>query len=418
MACSCAALLGVACSNSSGTSPNTIATPADNVAQISVDYGLPNIGYINGLFAKVTVCVPGSTSDCQTIDHLLVDTGSSGLRVLGSVLTLSLPELTDANGVALAECTQFISGAIWGPLRIADFTIANEQATNLAIQVIEESTFPMPADCTGTDISTPELLGANGILGIASSMQDCGPSCAAAVGAHSENPGVYYACSSAAADGCRAASVPVANQMSNPVAFFSQDNNGTIIELPAIPAGGAPSVTGSLVFGIGTRDNNNLAPATVLRLDDYGQFLTSYPTNATSQSLSFIDSGSNAIYFLDSSTTQIPTCFSPAHPSMSDFYCPSSTLNLSARVQDSYGMVALNVNFSVADAMNLSSSQYNIAFDDLTGPSASPQSGTGTNSMSSYFDWGLPFFFGRNVFTAIEGRASTGGGGAGPFVAF
>jgi hypothetical protein len=37
------------------------------------------------------VCVPGSTSDCQTIDHVLVDTGSTGLHLIGSVLTLLGP---------------------------------------------------------------------------------------------------------------------------------------------------------------------------------------------------------------------------------------------------------------------------------------------------------------------------------------
>jgi hypothetical protein len=37
-------------------------------------------------------------------------------------------------------------------------------------------------------------------------------------------------------------------------------------------------------------------------------------------------------------------------------------------------------------------------------------------SNAAYFDWGLPFHFGRNVFTAIEGKATPGG--EGPFVAF
>jgi len=32
------------------------------------------------------------------------------------------------------------------------------------------------------------------------------------------------------------------------------------------------------------------------------------------------------------------------------------------------------------------------------------------------FDWGLPFYFGRSVFTAIEGKATPGG--PGPFFAF
>jgi len=407
--------LGAACggsSNNSGPGPNTIATPADNVAALSVDFGLPDIGYLNGLFATVTVCVPG-TSDCQAIDHVLVDTGSSGLRVLGSVLTLSLPAWTDASGIALAECEQFFGGFIWGPIQGADVSIASEQAGNLAIQVIEESTYPVPSDCTGFDGSSAEALGANGILGVSSIVQDCGPACAARPGTRSENPGVYYGCSSAAADACQVVAVPVAKQVSNPVSFFSQDSNGVIIELPAISADGAPSVAGSLVFGIGTRDNNGLDQATVLRLDSTGSFSTRYPPNGPA-SLAFIDSGSNAIYFLDSNTTGIPTCFDPQHPSFSDFYCPRSTQNLSTSVQDAYGLAAINVSFRVANAEALFGHLLNLAFDNLGGPSTAPQSGTGT--LGSYFDWGLPFHFGRNVFTAIEGQTTPAG--AGPFVAF
>ncbi len=415
--------LGIACSGSSGRTPNVIATPADNVAELSVDFGPPELsGYANGLFATVNVCVPGSTTDCQAIDNVLVDTGSSGLRLFGSVLTLSLPAWTDDSGTALAECGQFADGSsIWGPLRSADFSIANEQAANLAIQVIEESTYPLPASCTGTDISAPDKLRANGFLGVGTSLQDCGAPCAAALGRYSENPGMYYACSSAAADGCQPTALPVSKQVANPVAFFiadangTIDNNGSIIELPAIPAEGAPSVTGSLVFGIGTRANNALESATVIRLDDSGNFLTQYPTNG-SPSSAFIDSGSNVTYFLDSATTGIPTC--PGQ--FSDFYCPNSTLNLSAKIQDTSGRVTLIVNFSVANAITLFSSptsQYNFAFDNLAGPSTSPQSGTpGTSNMPAYFDWGLPFHFGRNVFTAIEGQSTPVG--AGPFVAF
>ena len=57
-----------------------------NVLDVVVDPGPKDnrcvaIGYTNGLFANVTICVPGTTT-CQTIDHLLVDTGSVGVRVL------------------------------------------------------------------------------------------------------------------------------------------------------------------------------------------------------------------------------------------------------------------------------------------------------------------------------------------------
>jgi hypothetical protein len=36
----------------------------------------------------VTLQICNATGDCQTIDHIEVDTGSSGLRILGSVLTI------------------------------------------------------------------------------------------------------------------------------------------------------------------------------------------------------------------------------------------------------------------------------------------------------------------------------------------
>ena len=381
---------------STGGSPS-IAAPADNVTEVSVDNGLPGRGYLNGLFATVTVCVPG-TSQCQTIDHVLVGTGATGLRLLGSVLTLPLPAWTDASGTPLAECTQFVGGSTWGPLQSADLRIANEQAANLAIQVIEESTYPRPASCAGTDISTPVAFGANGLLGVGSFLQDCGANCAAPLGAGSANPGVYYACSSTANGGCQAAAVPVSKQVSNPVSFFSQDNNGTIIELPAVPADGAPSVTGALVFGIGTRDNNGLGQATVLPLDSAGSFLTKYPANGAN-SQAFADTGSNAIYFLDSGTTGIPACTG----SLSSFYCPTSTLSLSATIQDTAGLVTTTVDFSIANAEALFASPANVVFGNLGGPGPSVAS---SSAGTAYFDWGMPFYFGRNVFTSIEGQST------------
>src|ERR1700678_4210671 len=77
----------------------TIVTSGANVAPIVVNSGpAASVGspYANGAFATVTVCVPG-TSTCQAIDGVLVDTGSSGLRILSSALTISLPQ-RDASG--------------------------------------------------------------------------------------------------------------------------------------------------------------------------------------------------------------------------------------------------------------------------------------------------------------------------------
>ena len=72
-----------------GVTP-TPPPPPSNVVSVIVDAG-PNNRSVNTLFTTVTVCVPGSTTSCQTIDHIQVDTGSYGLRLLAPVLTLSLP---------------------------------------------------------------------------------------------------------------------------------------------------------------------------------------------------------------------------------------------------------------------------------------------------------------------------------------
>ena len=421
LACASAALLGLGtgCSDNAGLSHDLIAAPADNVTELTVDSGLPNLAYYNGIFATVTVCVP-DTSDCQSVDHVLVDTGSAGLRLLGAALTISLPSVTDDNGVALVECTQFVSSFIWGSLRSADLRIAGEQVNHLTVQVIdgpvdattpaEGPPYPVPSDCTGYDASNADGLRANGIIGISNFLQDCGQHCSESPGLSSSNPGLYYACSSARTGDCQVAAVPLAKQLANPVALFSQDNNGTIIELPAVPPDGAASIAGALVFGIGTRDNNALDQETVIQLDSRGTFQTQYPTNGR-PAFSFVDSGSNGIFFLSSYMANIPTCSGLLH----DFYCPTSTLNLTAKNQDTKGLVSVNVNFSIANAINLLGARTNFVFDDLGGPSSAPSSG-GLGASVAYFDWGLPFFFGRNVFTAIEGQTTPAG--TGPFVAF
>jgi len=65
------------------------------------------------------------------------------------------------------------------------------------------------------------------------------------------------------------------------------------------------------------------------------------------------------------------------------------------------------VDFSIANAESLlSGSPANVVFGNLGGPGpsvASSSAGTGTGT---YFDWGMPFYFGRNVFTSIEGQST------------
>jgi hypothetical protein len=412
------------CSDSpDGTNPgnNTIVPPnGTNVVGIIVDAGPKGsngspVGYVNGVFVTVTVCVPG-TASCKDIDHVLVDTGSSGLRLLandgtaGGELSLPLPQQKDGSGVPLAECAQFLDGFTWGPIALADMRIAGEKANGIPIQVIGESTYSVPSSCesVGVDESTLEGnsgLFVNGILGVGLFLQDCGPACE---DPGAGNPGLYYACSSATT--CNVAAVPTSSQVVNPVSMFPVDRNGVILELPTVPAAGAPAVNGSLVFGIGTQPNNGLGNATVFPVDSGGTLVTTFPLNGSSYSGSFIDSGSNGFFFLNGATAGIAECSSSS--GLQGFYCPSGPLDLSAQNKGTAGIPTAQVNFSVANAATLLASD-NSAFGNLGGPNGGS---TPDQQLRQSFDWGLSFFFGRNVFTAIEGASTPHG--VGPWFAY
>jgi len=365
-----------------------------------VDSGPQCDGYTNGLFASATLCVPGTTS-CQTFDHLLVDTGSYGVRVLESELTLDLPAVASASGQPLAECVPFVDSTTWGPVRMADVKLGGELAANLPIQVIGENTFAKPASCTGSAANDFQTLGANGFLGVGIYKQDCGAPCAEPPSSRL-NPGTYYACSPT--QSCAIAAVPLSQQVANPVAAFPVDNNGVIIQLPSVSAAGAPSVAGLLTFGIGTQANNGLGSATVLAPDMQGYVTTTFPIGGTPYE-STIDSGSNFLFFLDSAATGLKMCTG----GLSSFYCPTSTANLSATLSSING-ASTTIGFSVANLSKLSASAF--ALSDVAGPM--PRFPYDTTVPA--FDWGLPFFFGRSVYTAIEEQNTPAG--VGPYFAF
>jgi hypothetical protein len=175
---------GSSSSSSGTTSTQTISSSGENVAAISVNGG-PMGNYADAAFTSVTVCVPG-TSNCQTIDNLLVDTGSTGLRVLSSAMTLPLPQQTSGSD-SVVECFPFVSGNTWGPVQTADVEIGGEKASSVPIQVIGENVFNPSGICTAPQDDL-DSLGANGILGVGLFAQDCGsPSCPASVD-------VYYDC--------------------------------------------------------------------------------------------------------------------------------------------------------------------------------------------------------------------------------
>jgi hypothetical protein len=364
-------------------------------------------------FATITVCVPGTTT-CQTIDHVTVDTGSSGLRILSGVLTIPLPAANDSNGNPLYECTVFADGFVWGPVATANLTIAGEQTsatTPMPVQIMTPSTTSPapPGSCSGQTTGPNEggsvdAFGANAIIGVGLFQQDCGLACTTQ---NSTIPDVYYDCPSS---GCIPTYVTVSQQVPNPVTLFATDNNGVLVQLPTVPDGGLATVNGSLIFGIGTQSNNGLGSATVYPVPDTGNNAGDFITTFTGQSYpqSFVDSGSNGYFFLDSATTGIPTCSGNNLPP-NTWYCPTTSpdnLTATNQGQNALGQGvgnAVAVNFSIEDTTTLFSGN-NTAFSTLGG----------TNPGA--FDWGLSFFFGRNVFTAIDTLSTPGG--TGPYFAY
>jgi hypothetical protein len=387
------------CGNSgSGPITNDTPVPVNNVQSVVVDAGPflngSQIGANNILYTSVTLCVPG-TANCQTIDHVQVDTGSSGLRILGAVLTLPLPRRVDGAGNPISNCVQYADLSYqWGPLATADIQMAGEGASSVPIQIAGATGFTAaPSACSagGAAADTVLDLGANGILGVGLYRQDCGPACTNQSGNFA-----YYSCP---ASGCVLAPVALAGQLQNPVWMFSQDNNGLLISLPSIASSGQPSVFGSMIFGIGTQSNNALGGAGVEVPDNAGGITTTF--NGVRYSGSVIDAGSNGIFFLDSATTQLPDCSSQSIGQ--GFYCPGNPVNFTAITTGTNTAVSGNPSFTIANAAPLLNSP-NTAFNNLGGP----RPGT--------FDWGLPFFFGRNVFVAIESQSTPAG--AGPYWAF
>jgi len=112
------------------------------------------------------------------------------------------------------------------------------------------------------------------------------------------------------------------------------------------------------------------------------------------------DSGSNGIYFTDS----IVTCTTTG---LTSFYCPGNTLNLGLSIQGANGVMVNNLIFSVGntETMLTNNPTFNV-FPMLAGTNSSPGS----------FDYGLAFFFGKRVATAVENDKTSVG--TGPYIAF
>jgi len=376
---------------------------ADNVLTLTVDGSECSAATLsqwpNKPCVSVTICDPADLSDCRTVSDILLDTGDYGLRIFQQVLPPALLAALSRNQVQvnsfpLYECTQYGDGsAVWGPVQTASVVLSGEPAVEVPIQVVGSTTSDVVSGtsraCSGA-YSSPSHALYNGSLGLGFFVQDCGEACAT-----SAQNGEYFTCSGGA---CSPVAAPMDDQVQNPVASLPLDNNGVIVMLPGVTSGGSVSANGYLVLGIGTQTNNSASGVTAYPADskpadpNYGNFTTNFGGASLS---GFLDTGSNGLFFPSS---QIPTVDGD------EWFNPPSLLALSATNVGFPSGPSGEVQFQVGNYNSLASSSNNV-FSDLAGPGPDGQ-----------FDWGLPFFLGRNVYIGIEG--TTSGLGAGPYWAY
>jgi hypothetical protein len=405
-------LLCACIGGSKGTATSTVPpTPTVNTLAVVVDAGpVAAGGAINRPYVSVKVCVPGSTT-CANIDHVLLDTGSWGLRLVRSVLTASgvtLAPSTDAQGHTIEECASFAGGETWGPVAFSDVTLAGEVASKVPVHVLDDTNTGAPPPATSACANgsvhndVPTLL-ANGILGVGVFAQDCGTACVNAAPALE----TYYGCTAAGV--CTAENLALTGQVTNPVAMFAADNNGVIVSLPNLQnANGDLSVTGELIFGLGTQTDNTL-PATgltVLGADAGGDFTATY-NGGTTVLPALIDSGTDEYKFDASTDPNMPVCTLPTSSAqwLGGYYCPLVAPESVFAVNTGVGVnnATSTVHFAIADPNTFVANA--TAFTNLGG-------GRSTTT----FTWGMPFFYGRKIYIGIDQTMS--GTLKGPFYAY
>ena len=309
-------------------------------------------GAVNEPVVTLTICVPNSTN-CENVSNILVDLGSTGLRLSHTLaISSSLPQESE-NGGLITECYGFVSGYNYGPVVTAAVTLGNQSVT-VPVQ-ISNSSLSAPSSCTtsstGNISSAPFEPYINGILGLLFPQDD-------------SLDGQYYE------GGSGPTTISSSLEVQNPVFLLpTSENNGVLLSgFPTVSTtqgASASTVSGLLTFGTGTASG-----LTSLTTNRSATITASY--NGKSSLTAFFDTGSNG-WFIDN--PNIPTCTSS---SLQGFFCGTAT-NQSAILTGTTTGSSVTLNFSIENAQTLFNTG-NQVFSSLGGP------------MSGFFDAGFPAF--------------------------
>lgn len=347
----------------------------DNVIRLTVR--TPRSGF-NRLVVSVKICEPGS-SRCATIDNVMVDTGSTGLRLEASAVPswLNLPPFLGPDHRQMAECLHFVHDDAWGFLYRGDVHMGGLTAAGLPLQIIADGNAPQPASCPVSTVHPTS----NGTLGLSPDLTDCRGACRQ----NFSRPGVYT-CGNGTCVPIQGKVGP-AYRLLNPVAALPKHNNGVVFDLPASPAEGAAEIAGTLTFGVETSDNNRLNASRFLRLDERDHFTTVY--DGLGYPESYIDSGTETFVLADD---LLPRC-----GGMGRAYCADPERQLEAVMVGNDG-ARLPMRFAVGDYR--SSRQHRVGASGNVAVAADPA--------SRAFVWGAPFFLGKRVSIVLDGMSIPG----------
>lgn len=366
------------------TSCNNVGSskPINPTIPISIGSGMNGDG-INTMYISVTLCKDSTGVRCETIDNIILDTGSFGLKINRSALTESF--ITTLSKVKLNDdqmiyaCNTFGSGYVFASEYYASLNLANSYTNNVVVQIIENSpTAEIPDSCLAKgpfdDFSN---FGANGIIGVNPALTLANDS----ILMYKKNiKGIYESLTFA-----EESQIPILNQ--NPLTSFKNNNNGFVISIPQVIQNTNTNVIGEMVLGINTAQNNQLTNQTNIVKASESNLSTvcnsacfySQINNPESTIPAVFDSGTNGWVFISNT---IPQCIYG--------YCPDQPVIWSSMVysynfasNESYQVTAIITPDETYDGQDLSFSvmphwgYYNYNNETL---------------------YGSPFFFGKNVY--------------------
>ncbi len=404
--------------------PSEAARLAPNAVPIRLGMAPDGVNQ-NRILVTVRVCAHG-TSTCADVPDVLIDTGSTGLRLQKSALDQvapgfvgALPPIGAPDGGTLAGCTYFGSSDAWG--RFYDLDVGFPDAPALVARDVKVQVTDNDKDAPDRPSWTtpagkshrcePGHATSNGTLGIGAQASDCREPCTMLPAKPK-----YFRCQGQSCTPLTG-NVPERFRVHNPVLSFARVDgkgfyNGIAIDFPAPASEGLDTLPGTLSFGFGV-DPGHTTAAVVL-LPSTGYFTTYALSPGADKSTAFVygasyfDTGTQYLTF-EPGNTNIPKC------SDNDTrYCPSS--------QAKVNLWLVSASRSGADpgspaASGGTASPVIVNVGKWNGPSsrgygaltdaAEVAPSTKDDPSSRSFVLGAPFFVNRRVHVLIDGQAST-----------